>query len=88
MAQVTKKVVKKGKGKAVRPEVQAKKSMNATISEFLLSQGVEVLDGKTVFGMTEHTMVARLEDCDVQIKLITPRLDLNGRYEELEEEEE
>lgn len=76
-----KKVVKKVDVKKV-----AKMEVNGNVKEMFEGLGIEILDGAE-FGFTEGTLVARLEKCDVQIKLITPKAGID-RYEKLEEEVE
>ena len=78
---MAKKIVKKVDVKKV-----AKVEVSKEVRELFEGLGVEVLDGAD-FGFTSGTLVARLEKCDVQIKLITPKAGID-RYESLEEEEE
>ena len=78
---MAKKTVKKVDVKKV-----AKMEVSAKIVEFLESVGIEVEEG-TDFGFTVGTLVAHLEKCDVQIKLITPKAGID-RYEKLSDEEE
>lgn len=78
---MAKKVVKKVDVKKV-----AKTEVNSQIMEMLLGLGIESFDGVD-FGMTAGTIIARMEKCDVQIKLITPKAGID-RYESLVEDEE
>lgn len=77
MAKVVKKVDVK---KVMKSEV------NAHVKELFLGLGIEV-DNGVDYGFTEGTLVAHMEKCDVQIKLITPKAGLD-RYESLVEDEE
>lgn len=76
--------------KKVTKKVDVKKVMksevNTNIKTLFEGLGIEIEDG-TMFGFTEGTLVAHLEKCDVQIKLITPKAGVD-RYEKLEDEEE
>lgn len=78
------KAVVKASSKKVRkltPSNQAKLDVNTMIRELLESHDIEVLDGRNDgYGMTEYTLIARLENSDVQVKLITPALKFKGRY--------
>lgn len=78
---MAKKIVKKVDVKKV-----AKSEVNSQIMEMLLGLGIEGFDGVD-FGMTSGTIIARMEKCDVQIKLITPKAGID-RYESLVEDEE
>lgn len=64
----------------------AKKELSKQIKEFLQSMGIEVEDG-IMYGFTEGTLVAHMEQTDIQIKLITPKAGI-VRYEIIEEVEE
>ena len=82
---VEKKAPKK-KVKKLTPSNAAKKHVNEMIAEMLESHDIEILDGRNDgYGMTEYTIIARLEESDVQIKLITPALKFKGRYMPVEE---
>lgn len=52
------------------------------IQELFESQGFEVINGTNFHNMTDTTIVVRLDDCDVQIKLVTPSAKNGNRYEE------
>lgn len=80
----TKKVVTKKGAKGTNPALEAKIQIREAIEELFLPQdGVEVIDGASMFGMTAETLVIRLANTDVQVKLITPAAKLKGRYQEL-----
>lgn len=85
-----KKVELPGKPKAKEnPSNMVKKFMNEVVAEVLEAYGVEYFDGKNDgYGMTEHTIIARLEASDVQIKFITPARKYKGRYTPVDIEEE
>jgi len=78
---MAKKIVKKVDCKKV-----AKLEVSKEIKELFEGLGISILEGVD-FGFTSGTLVARLEKCDIQIKLIAPKAGLE-RYEQLEEEEE
>lgn len=78
---MAKKTVKKVDMKKV-----AKVEVNAQLVVMLNEIGIGVEDG-TLYGFTQGTLVAHMENCDVQIKLITPKAGID-RYEKLEEDEE
>lgn len=78
---MAKKTVKKVDVKKV-----AKMEVSAKIKEFFEGLDMVALDGKD-FGFTEGTLVLKMDKCDVQIKLITPKAGVE-RYDLLEEEEE
>ena len=78
---MAKKTVKKVDVKKVM-----KSEVNTHVKELFEGLGIEIEDG-VMFGFTEGTLVAHMEKCDVQIKLITPKAGVE-RYEKLEEEEE
>lgn len=71
-------------------KIDVKKSTKMEVSQFVRDYfeelGIEIKDGSD-FGMTEGTLVLKMDKCDVQVKLITPKAGLE-RYEELESEEE
>lgn len=78
---MAKKTVKKVDAKKV-----SKMEVNTFIKELFEGLGIEIENGQD-YGMTEGTLVVKMEKCDVQIKLITPKAGLD-RYEKLEEEED
>jgi hypothetical protein len=78
---MAKKTIKKVDVKKV-----AKTEVSAQILKMFQELGMEIEDG-TLFGFTQGTLVAHLEKCDVQIKLITPKAGVD-KYEKLEDEEE
>jgi len=78
-----KKVIKK---KKVNPKELAKQKIMAIIKESLDQVGIDYEDG-TEYGMTKGTIVVHVDDYDVQIKPITPKVGLN-RYQKVEYEEE
>ena len=77
-------------GKKVAKKVDVKKVSKLKVSEevsvMLGENGIGVEDG-TLYGFTEGTLVAHLDKCDIQIKLIAPKAGVD-RYIKLEEEEE
>lgn len=62
-----------------------KMEMSKLLTETLKANGYDVHEGEK-FGMTAGTLVVKLELCDIQIKLITPKAGVD-HYEELQEEE-
>lgn len=78
---MAKKTVKKVDVKKV-----AKTEVNSKIKALFEELGISI-DNGVDYGMTEGTLVAHMEKCDVQIKLITPKAGVD-RYEKLVEEEE
>lgn len=58
--------------KKVKVDVVLKEKVSAAIAELFADQGVEVIDGATELGMTAGTLVLRMAEMDVQVKLITP----------------
>lgn len=64
----------------------AKLQASAQIRELFEGLGFGVGVGLD-YGFTEGTLVLKMDKCDVQVKLITPKAGLD-RYESLEEEEE
>lgn len=78
---MAKKVVKKVDVKKV-----AKSEVSAKVREIFEGQGIEVLDG-VEYGMTQGTIILRMEKTDIQVKLITPKAGID-RYEILEDEVE
>ena len=77
---MAKKIVKKIDVKKV-----AKLEVSEIVREMFEEKGIVVLNGQD-FGMTEGTLILRMEKTDIQVKLITPKSGLE-RYEVLEEEE-
>lgn len=76
--------------KKIAKKVDFKKASKLEVSAQIkeLFEGLEIgIDDGVAFGFTEGTLVAHLEKCDVQIKLITPKAGVE-RYEKLEDEEE
>lgn len=67
--------------KKVDPKAVAKKSVMTIVTESLVANGITVVDGSD-YGMTTGTIIARLENFDVQIKPITPKAGVD-RYEEV-----
>lgn len=74
------------KTKKVDVKKVQKMEVNKMLRDFFEAQGLEFTDGLE-FGMTEGTIVLHTPNCDVQIKLITPKTGLT-RYEKVELEEE
>lgn len=66
--------------KAVRPEAVEKATVHSIIVKALQDNGYIALDGANI-EMTAMTIIARSEKADVQIKLVTPALKNNGRYD-------
>lgn len=64
----------------------AKMALSKELAEILKSEGKEILNGED-FGFTEGTLVVRLANTDIQIKLIAPKAGIT-HYEELKEETE
>lgn len=58
--------------KKVKVDVVLKEKVSAAIAELFAAQGVEVVDGAAELGMTAGTLVLRMDEMDVQVKLITP----------------
>ncbi len=75
------KVVKK-KAKKIDVKKAAKEELSKLLVEFLTAQGIEVKDNAEDFGFTGGTLVAQMENTDVQIKFITPKAGLE-RYQEV-----
>ena len=75
MAKQTKKVDVKAVEKARIMEI---------VKQALIANGIEVMDGAD-YGMTSHTLIAKGEACDVQLKPITPKAGIE-RYEMVEVE--
>lgn len=78
---MAKKIIKKVDVKKV-----SKIEVSAQIKELFEGLGFEISLGED-FGFTSGTLVLKSENCDVQIKLITPKAGID-RYCKLEEEEE
>ena len=76
---MAKKVVKKIDVKKV-----SKLEVSGIVKTLFEERGIEVLNGQD-FGMTEGTLILRMEKTDIQVKLITPKTGIE-RYEVLEEE--
>ena len=60
------------KAKKVDVKAVEKAKIMAIVNEALVAAGIEVADG-TEYGMTSHTLIAKGEVCDVQLKPITPK---------------
>lgn len=73
------------KTKKIDVKKEAKRNLSERIGHLLSSSDIAVERG-TDFGFTEGTIVAHLNDVDVQIKLITPKSGLT-RYEKIADEE-
>jgi len=76
--------------KKIVKKVDQKKVMKAEIKkqiERMLEDMVVKSSNGEDFGFTSGTLVAHMKECDVQIKLITPKAGID-RYESLVEEEE
>lgn len=74
--------------KKIDVKVKAKETISTKIREALEAQGYTVESGDD-YGFTTGTLVLKKGDnlaCDVQIKLITPKRDIDA-YEKLQEEE-
>ena len=75
--------------KKIIKKVDIKKVSKMEVSEIIRAlfqdRGLEVGTGSD-YGMTEGTLVIKMDKCDVQVKLITPKAGLE-RYEVLETEE-
>jgi len=80
----TNKVIKRRK--KVNPKDLVKEKVMAIIKESLEQVGIDYEDG-VEYGMTKGTIVVHIDDYDVQIKPITPKVGLN-RYQKVEYEEE
>lgn len=78
---MAKKVAKKVDMKKV-----SKLEVSAKVRELFEGLGIVVSEGSE-FGFTEGTLVLSMLNCDVQVKMITPKAGLE-RYASLEEEEE
>ena len=73
------------KTKKIDIKKEAKRVLSELIGQLLNSTDVAIERG-TDFGFTEGTIVAHLNDVDVQIKLITPKSGLT-RYEKIADED-
>lgn len=73
------------KTKKIDVKMEAKRGLSELIGQLLNSTDVAI-EGGTDFGFTEGTIVAHLNDVDVQIKLITPKAGLT-RYEKIADED-
>jgi hypothetical protein len=78
---MAKKTVKKVDTKKV-----TKAEVSKQIRDFYESLGVEVENGVD-YGFTDGTLVLKLDKCDLQVKLITPKSGVD-HYEKLVDEEE
>lgn len=76
------KVVKRTKGKKVDVKRAAKQELSKLFEEFLTEKGIKVNSNADDFAFTQGTLVVRMEDTDVQVKLITPKAGLK-RYQEV-----
>ena len=74
------------KKRTASPKEITKGQVSAIIAEALQGQGFQVINDPGSYGFTKFTLVARGEQADVQIKLISPKAGLD-RYEPKEEEE-
>lgn len=72
------------KVKKVDLKAVEKAKIMAMVNGALVAAGIEVVDGAD-YGMTAHTLIAKGEVCDVQIKPITPKAGVT-RYEVVEAE--
>ena len=63
-----------------------KLSVSEQIAQMFLGLGV-VVGTSEEYGFSEGTLVLKMDKCDVQIKLITPKAGID-RYESLVEEED
>lgn len=72
------------KTKKVNPKDTQKATVKETLKTALAVLG-EIEEGRE-FGFTKDTIVLHAEQCDVQVKLITPKTGVT-RYEKEEEEE-
>ena len=72
------------KTKKIDVKKEAKRGLSEFIGQLLNSSDIAIERG-TEFGFTEGTIVAHLDEVDVQIKLITPKAGLT-RYEKIADE--
>lgn len=70
------------KNKKVNEKDLKKSELAKMIGEMLVAQNIESFDG-TDFGFTANSILVRLAETDIQIKLIAPKAGVI-RYEELE----
>ena len=73
------------KTKKIDVKKEAKRGLSEFIGQLLNSSDIAIERG-TEFGFTEGTIVAHLDEVDVQIKLITPKSGLT-RYEKIADED-
>ena len=73
------------KTKKIEIKKEAKRGLSEFIGQLLNSSDIAIERG-TEFGFTEGTIVAHLDEVDVQIKLITPKSGLT-RYEKIADED-
>ena len=73
------------KTKKIDVKKEAKRGLSEFIGQLLNSSDIAIERG-TEFGFTEGTIVAHLNEVDVQIKLITPKSGLT-RYEKIADED-
>ena len=73
------------KTKKIDVKKEAKRGLSELIGQLLNSSDIAIERG-TEFGFTEGTIVAHLDEVDVQIKLITPKSGLT-RYEKIADED-
>ena len=73
------------KAKKIDVKKEAKRGLSEFIGQLLNSSDIAIERG-TEFGFTEGTIVAHLDEVDVQIKLITPKSGLT-RYEKIADED-
>ena len=73
------------KMKKVNPKDVAKTNLMTTIRESLEQHGISVEDG-IEYGFTKGTLVIHAQECDIQLKPITPKAGVD-RYTKDEEEE-
>ena len=73
------------KTKKIDVKKEAKRGLSELIGQLLNSSDIAIERG-TEFGFTEGTIVAHLDEVDVQIKLITPKAGLT-RYEKIADED-
>ena len=71
--------------KKVNPKDVQKNAIKEILTTALADYGT--VSNGTEYGFTKDTLVLKTADCDVQIKLITPKAGVT-HYELLEEEEE
>ena len=73
------------KTKKIDVKKEAKRGLSEFIGQLLNSSDIAIERG-TEFGFTEGTIVAHLDEVDVQIKMITPKSGLT-RYEKIADED-